>query len=62
MRNPHVAIVEAAKKGKGLRLTADEVWDLYQDSAIVIRAAVFQEQEKYVKEPRAKKRKSDEKH
>lgn len=37
-KNPHVAIVWAAKRGSGLTLTFDEVWGLFQDAAIVDRA------------------------
>lgn len=33
-RNAHIAIMVAASNGKGLRLTADEVWQLARDEAI----------------------------
>lgn len=37
-KNPHVAIAWAANRGTGLHLTFEEVWDLFQDPAIVDRA------------------------
>ncbi len=37
---PHQLIVRAAKAGKGLRLTADQVWELFKDDAITHRAAL----------------------
>ena len=36
--DPHVAIMEAAKAGRGLRLSAHEVWLLSCDDAIETRA------------------------
>ena len=36
--NPHVAIVWAARRGQGLHLTFDEVWELRMDGAIETRA------------------------
>ena len=38
MRDPHVAIMKAAKEGRGLRLSAEEVAYLATDSAIETRA------------------------
>lgn len=35
---PHQRIARAARRGTGLRLTADEVWDLWEDDAIRTRA------------------------
>ena len=37
--NPHKRIVDAAKKGRGLRLSAHEVWLLANDDAIARAAA-----------------------
>lgn len=39
MRNPHIAIMRASARGKGVHLTADEVCALTEDDAIVARAA-----------------------
>ena len=39
-RDPYRAILNAAEKGRGLRLTADEVFALSRDSAIEIRAGI----------------------
>lgn len=38
-RDVYVALMIAAKRGKGLKLTADEVFDLSLDDAISARAA-----------------------
>ncbi len=43
-RDPHVAIMQAAKLGRGLTLTAAEVWALAQDDAIESRATYVQDQ------------------
>ena len=40
-RRPHQRIMDAARRGAGLRLTADEVWELSQDDAIA-RAAEWE--------------------
>jgi hypothetical protein len=37
-RDAHIAIMVAAARGVGLRLSADEVWALSQDEAIVAAA------------------------
>jgi hypothetical protein len=37
-RDPHVAIIEAAKRRRGIRLSAEEVAYLATDDAIVERA------------------------
>lgn len=39
-RSIYLAIMDAFERGAGLRLTANEVHELAQDSAIVTRAAV----------------------
>ena len=41
-RDIYVAIVKAAKAGVGLRLSADEVFDLSMDDAITTRAVVVE--------------------
>jgi hypothetical protein len=38
-RNPYIRIVEAAKRGIGVRLSADEVYYLAQDGAIETAAS-----------------------
>jgi hypothetical protein len=38
IRDIYMAIMHAAANGRGLHLTADEVWDLAQDDAIETRA------------------------
>lgn len=38
-RNPYIRIIEAAKRGVGVRLTAEEVFYLSQDEAIQTAAS-----------------------
>jgi hypothetical protein len=40
MASPYQRIMRAATKGRGVRLSADEVWTLSMDGAIETRAAV----------------------
>jgi hypothetical protein len=44
-RTPYQKIMQAAKRGTGLRLTADEVYALSQDNAIEVRASGDDEQQ-----------------
>ena len=39
--NPYERILRAAQAGRGVRLTADEAWELAQDGAIQARAEVL---------------------
>ncbi|SFI15063.1 hypothetical protein [Albimonas pacifica] len=45
LNDPYNRIMRAAKAGKGVRLSADEVWDLHLDDAIATRAHFLQEEE-----------------
>jgi hypothetical protein len=40
--DPCVRIMQAAKRGKGVVLSASEVWDMHLDDAISTRAAYVQ--------------------
>lgn len=40
---PYRRIMEAAKAGRGIRLTAEEVWELSRDDAIERRARLDEE-------------------
>ena len=42
--DPYNRIMRAAKRDRGVRLTADEVWALHLDDAIATRAAVIQDE------------------
>jgi hypothetical protein len=44
MKTPYQRIVEASKKGVGVRLSAEECWDMAFDDAIATRAMLDDEE------------------